>query len=872
MMMRVTNKMLVNELNRNLTNNMLRMDKFQRQLSTTRKINTPSDDPAGLVKSLRLRTNLIEGEQYLTNINESLGFLDTTDAAFGNINEILHEAREMAVKASTDSNVKPDFAAMAKKIREMNEQLKMIANSTYGSKYIFAGSNVTETPYENGNWRGNSEAMETEIGVGVKIPFNIDAREFFVGRLDELQVDPASGINAEKVVGKNLQEGNYKVNYSLVSNAARGTARESGNMLTADNNTGMFFFYDNAGTPANASIAIGTAAGLTASVYSGFLNIKVTTVDEATDTLTVDISGRIAIEGETGYQDINIAGVSLNMAAANGDAIGSISAAQLQAGGLAGASEDLVLWNNSGAPLAGITDGAPEFAAGDKSQISLSLESSSVQESQSYLSAVPNAGSFFYEGMGTAATLGVGVDNGLTMANNSPYSGSILVEAAEVAPDNTQVAVSLKGGSVKGSASLVLDKPLYLESGGTYTAIADGFDLTNYFTYQREDGTTVSGAISSATYNAATREIDFQFNIEDVQGGDIIKWNNDWDAVTGTTVSSSGQSKLYYQQIKGSIPVYEEFKRVDEDGQATAPLEMRFDNSVSSWKHNDNYLPQQLTVNIKAHLYTNGSDGKLHYKYVELDNVVIDPETASGQKIFKISAADDIKDPNFTEDLVIWNNGPNSLGGIDPDTPQLKAGDKTVFSFSAQGRADAQNANIDFSYTSAKGEKVKGSSSFRFDIETFDYHTTELKIFTLNEETGLAYSGEIALETGVFAASDPAVSFSWRDGLFGYMDDLARKIEAGKVSETSLQIGGDDRRMEELLLYRSTVGARVNRLELQQSRLESIQETFTSLLSKTEDADMAEVIMQLQLQENAYRASLAAGARIIQPSLLDFLR
>ena len=180
---------------------------------------------------------------------------------------------------------------------------------------------------------------------------------------------------------------------------------------------------------------------------------------------------------------------------------------------------------------------------------------------------------------------------------------------------------------------------------------------------------------------------------------------------------------MYYQQIKGSIPVYEEFKRVDEDGQATAPLEMRFDNSVSSWKHNDNYLPQQLTVNIKAHLYTNGSDGKLHYKYVELDNVVIDPETASGQKIFKISAADDIKDPNFTEDLVIWNNGPNSLGGIDPDTPQLKAGDKTVFSFSAQGRADAQNANIDFSYTSAKGEKVKGSSSFRFDIETFDYET-----------------------------------------------------------------------------------------------------------------------------------------------------
>jgi len=256
---------------------------------------------------------------------------------------------------------------------------------------------------------------------------------------------------------------------------------------------------------------------------------------------------------------------------------------------------------------------------------------------------------------------------------------------------------------------------------------------------------------------------------------------------------------------------------------------------------------------------------------VELENIVIDSEAACNEKIIKISAAD-INDPDFTEDLVIWNNGVDTLGGIDPDSPQIKVGDKTVISFARQGDANSQNVEINFNYKAADGTLVEGSQRMKFDNATFDYHTRELQFFTLNEETGLAYSGEIAIETGVFGARDSAVSFSWCDGLFGYMEDLARKIEAGKVSETSLQIGGDDRRMEELLLYRSTVGARINRLELQQSRLESIQETFTSLLSKTEDADMAEVIMQLQLQENVYRASLAAGARIIQPSLLDFLR
>ena len=35
---------------------------------------------------------------------------------------------------------------------------------------------------------------------------------------------------------------------------------------------------------------------------------------------------------------------------------------------------------------------------------------------------------------------------------------------------------------------------------------------------------------------------------------------------------------------------------------------------------------------------------------------------------------------------------------------------------------------------------------------------------------------------------------------------------------------------------------------------------------------MAEVIMNLKMQENVYQASLSSGARIIQPTLLDFLR
>jgi flagellar hook-associated protein 3 FlgL len=43
-------------------------------------------------------------------------------------------------------------------------------------------------------------------------------------------------------------------------------------------------------------------------------------------------------------------------------------------------------------------------------------------------------------------------------------------------------------------------------------------------------------------------------------------------------------------------------------------------------------------------------------------------------------------------------------------------------------------------------------------------------------------------------------------------------------------------------------------------------------MSENEDVDMAETIMNLQNEENVYRASLSGGARIIQPSLVDFLK
>jgi len=48
--------------------------------------------------------------------------------------------------------------------------------------------------------------------------------------------------------------------------------------------------------------------------------------------------------------------------------------------------------------------------------------------------------------------------------------------------------------------------------------------------------------------------------------------------------------------------------------------------------------------------------------------------------------------------------------------------------------------------------------------------------------------------------------------------------------------------------------------------------TLRSQLSDVEDIDLPNTIMELNLQQTAYQAALAATARVVQPSLLDFLR
>ena len=75
-----------------------------------------------------------------------------------------------------------------------------------------------------------------------------------------------------------------------------------------------------------------------------------------------------------------------------------------------------------------------------------------------------------------------------------------------------------------------------------------------------------------------------------------------------------------------------------------------------------------------------------------------------------------------------------------------------------------------------------------------------------------------------------------------------------------------------MLNERAAAGAKVIHMETTLNRLEEYEVYYTKLLSDVEDADLTKLITDLAMQENAYNAALNSAAKILQPSLLDFIR
>jgi flagellar hook-associated protein 3 FlgL len=90
------------------------------------------------------------------------------------------------------------------------------------------------------------------------------------------------------------------------------------------------------------------------------------------------------------------------------------------------------------------------------------------------------------------------------------------------------------------------------------------------------------------------------------------------------------------------------------------------------------------------------------------------------------------------------------------------------------------------------------------------------------------------------------------------------------------QLGADldklDGALQRMRTQLADVGTRTGRVEQAAQTAKDVTLDLQASLSDVENVDLAKAMVDLQLQEVAYQASLATTARVLQPSLVDFLR
>jgi flagellar hook-associated protein 3 FlgL len=182
----------------NIQKNLDKVNNYQKMLSTGKQLTKPSDNPIDTAKSLSLRQAISNTEQYKRNIDDSLGWLNSTDVALSGMSSSFQRVRELILQAANDTTNADNRANMADEIESIKQSVVEIANTTHAGRYIFSGSMTKSSPLDvSYNYVGDGLNLTREVSKGNSISVNMTAG-------DILRVDTTVPYNANPIGGNSI--------------------------------------------------------------------------------------------------------------------------------------------------------------------------------------------------------------------------------------------------------------------------------------------------------------------------------------------------------------------------------------------------------------------------------------------------------------------------------------------------------------------------------------------------------------------------------------------------------------------------------------------------------------------------------------------
>ncbi|HPP14424.1 MAG TPA: flagellar hook-associated protein FlgL [Acetomicrobium flavidum] len=892
-MSRVTNSMMNQVFLADMHNNLTRMLQMQRQMSTGKLHQHPSDDPLAVGRELSLSTTIFENEQYQKNLDDGIMWLSNTDAALNQITDVMQRIRELTVYAGNGTFSETEYAAVAEEISQLQEELMNTADFSVEGRYLFSGLNASQKPFVRDSsgkivYAGNELHVEYEMERGVKSQVSFHGREVFpvgyrqytlesyevplsfswTGRSEILQI--TVGDRTAKVTIPEKWADDNKNGLQDVSdmNGFRDPGELTGYSLDElasliNENLAM----GDVGKLVSVSVEKDTNRGVQRLVIKSHTGEPLSVTSwPATDFEPLPSDEKVSKPldhshiGLASYLGIETSLKSVEFP--TGQAIDPTNSPiywRLESG------DNFAEVRIDGGPVLSLQDLADKLnsAAGDWLQVVVQGDG---EESSGYDYEAPTQKLVFRTLDGSALNIyDLNPTASSTAADLGLQTALVMDDANAVFPLdgldlNMPALINVEVGGQSYSVKLYRDRIGTL-SGGTWNVdalkVAEavqsqvGEDLIGY--RKLEDGRV---ALYSKT-GQALKVTDLPFG--DPQFSDYtsgiaanlrVHSGITGDEINGTTAPSDGVIRIRSGGSTVDVAV--------SAGETAEDIAKKIKGLAGSW------------LDVSLSLYDenlSGPSGSQRISLAAKDGsplAVYDVQGDVAQNFLKIDTAlrneSDVSEWSGSGTLSITVNGYTHT----IDTAGMNDINDLI---------DTINAR--FQSGDVRAEVVENDKNDTEDLRLVLWSPKGYVIQAQGDVPELPPSSPIRGGMGPYnqvVASRTSADISYTD-FFGLLDDLVQAVRQGDAEGISKSILPKiDEAMDGVFRIRTQTGALMKRYETSSSRLKQMNLNYNELYSKVSDTDLAEAATKFAMAQSVYQASLATIARIIQPTLVDFLQ
>ena len=277
------------------------MEISMERLSTGKRINSASDDAAGVAIASRLTSEIRGTNQAIRNAMDGQALIDTAEGAHEEVTNILQRMRELAVQAANDTNSSADRTSLQLEMTALTTEIDRIAASTkWAGKSLLDGA----TPYDGSSVTALATAHSSDqASFTLQIGSGVTAKDTIVATIN------ATSASALGVGGTSSNPVYTSESVDTDGTSADTTISTSGSTITiggtaADNDAVVSLSVDGVSITADFSTAgftadaAGQSAILTQALEDG-LSAAYTVTDNGDGTVDVTKGGSVSVASQS---------------------------------------------------------------------------------------------------------------------------------------------------------------------------------------------------------------------------------------------------------------------------------------------------------------------------------------------------------------------------------------------------------------------------------------------------------------------------------------------------------------------------------------------------------------------------------------------